>query len=289
MSFERDQRRLESMIVEVFQECSDESSSEPESDHCSEHNLRSETEQEISDRKQGVSELALDFNDSDDDIPLSVLRNRRCSSVQVPYYESKDGQKWLKKPPRTNLRTRSENIIFERPGVKGIAKVVALGTTVVSSSQAAVGRMETEGLPSASEVKRSWGGTPRQCGESNLTQHALKLLLITSLSKHFFLEDVPTVTRITDDNVDGVAVKMAAGLCVDMRVSEPEVPKLSVVKCVAVKQTNKLSFIRNDRDGAGSDKPKFLFSRVKRSELDVGLTALSRRSSPRPFTSDLKG
>ncbi|GBP04016.1 hypothetical protein EVAR_90757_1 [Eumeta japonica] len=38
--------------------------------------------------------------------------------------------------------------------------------------------------------------------------------------KHFFLEDVPTVTRITDDNVDGVAVKMA-GLCVDMRVSEP--------------------------------------------------------------------
>ncbi|GBP85141.1 hypothetical protein EVAR_90754_1 [Eumeta japonica] len=129
------------------------SQTEPESDHCSEHNLRSETEQEISDRKQGVSELALDFNDSDDDIPLSVLRNRRCSSVQVPYYESKDGQKWLKKPPRTNLRTRSENIIFERPGVKGIAKVVALGTTVVNSSQAAVGRMETEGLPSASEVK----------------------------------------------------------------------------------------------------------------------------------------
>ncbi|GBP69305.1 hypothetical protein EVAR_57549_1 [Eumeta japonica] len=107
MSFERDQRRLESMIEEVFQECSNESNSEPESDHCSEHNLGSETEQEISDREQGVSELALDFNDSDDDIPLSVLRNRRCSSVQVPYYESKDGQKWLKKPPRTNLRTRS--------------------------------------------------------------------------------------------------------------------------------------------------------------------------------------
>lgn len=123
MSFERDQRRLESMIEDVFQECSDESSSEPESEHCSEHNLGSETEQEISDREQGVSELALDFNDFDDDIPLSVLRNRRCSSVQVPYYESKDGQKWLKKPPRTNVRTRSENIIFERPGVKGIAKL----------------------------------------------------------------------------------------------------------------------------------------------------------------------
>lgn len=104
MSFERDQRHLESMIEQVFQECSDESSSEPESDHCSEHNLGSETEQEISDREQEVSELALDFNDSDDDIPLSVLRNRRCSSVQVPYYESKDGQKWLKKPSKISCK-----------------------------------------------------------------------------------------------------------------------------------------------------------------------------------------
>lgn len=45
MSFEREERGLESMREEVFQESSDEWSSEPESDHCSVHNLESETEQ----------------------------------------------------------------------------------------------------------------------------------------------------------------------------------------------------------------------------------------------------
>ncbi|CAK9816148.1 hypothetical protein ANTPLA_LOCUS8899 [Anthophora plagiata] len=106
------------MIEEVLQESSDESSSEHESDHCNKHNLGSETEQEDGDLEQEVSV-------PNDDIPLleRLLRERRCSSVNVPApYKSKDGQKLYKNAPRTNVRTRSENIIFEKPGVKGTAK-----------------------------------------------------------------------------------------------------------------------------------------------------------------------
>ncbi|CAK9816260.1 hypothetical protein ANTPLA_LOCUS8940 [Anthophora plagiata] len=118
MSFVREEMRLTSIIEEVLQESSDESSSEHESDHCSEHNLGSETEQEVGDLEQEVSV-------PNDDIPLSerLLRERRCSSVNVPApYKSKDGQKLYKNAPRTNVRTRSENIIFVKPGVKGTAK-----------------------------------------------------------------------------------------------------------------------------------------------------------------------
>ncbi|CAK9809241.1 hypothetical protein ANTPLA_LOCUS6084 [Anthophora plagiata] len=108
MSFVKEERHFTSMIEEVLQESSDESNCEHESDHCSEYNLGSETEQEVGDLEQEVSV-------SNDDIPLSerLLRERRCSSVKVSApYKSKDGQKWYKNAPRTNVRTRSENIIF---------------------------------------------------------------------------------------------------------------------------------------------------------------------------------
>lgn len=49
MSYEQEERRLISMLEEVIHESSAESCSEYESDHCSEHNLQSGTEQEVSD------------------------------------------------------------------------------------------------------------------------------------------------------------------------------------------------------------------------------------------------
>ncbi|GBP85142.1 hypothetical protein EVAR_90755_1 [Eumeta japonica] len=63
-----------------------------------------------------------------------------------------------------------------------------------------------------------------EVGQRNVTMRDKEQVKISVTSNPKYeneKEDVPTVTRITDDNVDGVAVKMAAGLCVDMRVSEP--------------------------------------------------------------------
>ncbi|CAG4936455.1 unnamed protein product [Parnassius apollo] len=41
------------------------------------------------------------------------------SSCSNQFYTGKDGKtKWQKEPPRTNARTRSENIITQLPGVK---------------------------------------------------------------------------------------------------------------------------------------------------------------------------
>jgi len=119
MDVESDERRLRSMLHEVLENSSDESSSSEVFDNCSEHNLESDTEQEIND-----DQVESDSDgDSDDNITLSSLRTRR-SSVQVhaPHYKCKDGQKWYKQAPRTNIRTRAENIINEKPGVKGAAK-----------------------------------------------------------------------------------------------------------------------------------------------------------------------
>lgn len=56
MSFEREEGRLESMMDEVFEECSDELNSEPEIHHCCQYNYDSETEEEVSEREQKVSE-----------------------------------------------------------------------------------------------------------------------------------------------------------------------------------------------------------------------------------------
>lgn len=51
---------------------------------------------------------------------LSVTPASRRRHTRVPMYQGKDGTKWLIHPPlRPNIRTRQENIVIGRPGVKG--------------------------------------------------------------------------------------------------------------------------------------------------------------------------
>ncbi|XP_049887042.1 uncharacterized protein LOC126381633 [Pectinophora gossypiella] len=118
MSVESGERRLASLLDEVLDHSSDEASLSEVSDHCSEHEQESDT-QDIHLEYEESSEW-----DSDDNIPLLALRTSRRSTVSThaPHYKSKDGQKWFKQAPRTNVRIRSENILDEHPGAKGIAK-----------------------------------------------------------------------------------------------------------------------------------------------------------------------
>lgn len=55
-----------------------------------------------------------------------IKRRRPTLQVSAPHYKSKDGQKWYKSPLRTNVRTKSENIIVSAtwllPSVKGAAR-----------------------------------------------------------------------------------------------------------------------------------------------------------------------
>lgn len=118
MSVESGERRLMSLLNEVLEYSSDDSSSSEVPDHCSEHERESDTQ----DINVGFEQSSSEW-DSDDDIPISALRTRRPTvSAHAPHYKSKDGQKWYKQTPRTNVRIRSENIIDEQPGVKGRAK-----------------------------------------------------------------------------------------------------------------------------------------------------------------------
>jgi hypothetical protein len=51
-------------------------------------------------------------------LPIAPACQRRLT--RVPMYQGKDGTKWLTHPPsRPNIRTRQENIVINRPGVKG--------------------------------------------------------------------------------------------------------------------------------------------------------------------------
>lgn len=118
MALESEERRLTSLLYDVLENSSDESSSSETSNHLSEHQVESDTQDISNDRIESESEW-----DSDDNIPLSVRKARRLSTqVHAPHYKSKDGQMWYKQASRTNIRTRSENIIVEQPGVKGVAK-----------------------------------------------------------------------------------------------------------------------------------------------------------------------
>lgn len=117
--------QLRSRLVEIAVSSADESSSDQESHNCSEHNLQSETEQEVSDYDEAEKDENA-YSDLDD-IPLALrIKNHHISTeINNPHYTSKDGQKWYKHTPRKNVRTRSENIISHRPGVKGKAKEAA--------------------------------------------------------------------------------------------------------------------------------------------------------------------
>lgn len=131
MSVEREEARIRAMLDEAITDSSGESSLEEETDHCSEHKVDSDTEQEGDDPVEATSSTSRQVraesesdDDSDDNLPLSLLRQRASASYNVrgPFYTSKDGTKWYKNSQRTNVRIRSENIVTERAQVKDIAK-----------------------------------------------------------------------------------------------------------------------------------------------------------------------
>lgn len=112
----------------------DESSSEQETDHCSEHEVGSRTDQEgedsdniSSNSRQERPVVNEEGDDPEDDLPLSLIRQRVSVSRQVngPSYSSKDGTKWYKNCQRPNVRLRSENIVTEHAGVKNTARNAA--------------------------------------------------------------------------------------------------------------------------------------------------------------------
>lgn len=88
----------------------------------------SELEGHVSARSQDSGterDLSSDY-DSEDDVPLSDLEfpNQRLpeeeqsdSQVTNLFYVCKDGTKWSKEPPVQQVRTRSENIIRQTPGL----------------------------------------------------------------------------------------------------------------------------------------------------------------------------
>nr|BAD07480.1 putative transposase yabusame-W [Bombyx mori] len=134
MDIERQEERIRAMLEEELSDYSDESSSEDETDHCSEHEVNYDTEEERIDsvdvpsnsRQEEANAIIANESDSDpdDDLPLSLVRQRASASRQVsgPFYTSKDGTKWYKNCQRPNVRLRSENIVTEQAQVKNIAR-----------------------------------------------------------------------------------------------------------------------------------------------------------------------
>ena len=128
------QEQIRAMLEEAVTDSSGESSSEQETDHCSELQVNSDTEQEgdvsVDVSSNSREEEAVVFttaqsgNDPEVDLPLSLLRQRVSASRQIsePFYKSKDGTKWYKNCQRSNVRLRSENIVTEQTRVKDIGK-----------------------------------------------------------------------------------------------------------------------------------------------------------------------
>lgn len=73
MNIERQEERIRAILEEAAIDSSDESSSEQETDHCSEHEVNSDTEQE-GDDKQEEAVVNESGDDPADDLPLSLLR-----------------------------------------------------------------------------------------------------------------------------------------------------------------------------------------------------------------------
>lgn len=92
----------------------------------------SEIEDHVSERSHGsdTEQNASDVSDIEDNIPLSEFQNttqgsmlseevveRSESQVHSSFYYGKDGTKWCKNHSQERVRTRSENIIRQVPGV----------------------------------------------------------------------------------------------------------------------------------------------------------------------------
>ncbi|CAH2102673.1 unnamed protein product [Euphydryas editha] len=104
MSYEEGQRRLLNLFDEAESDFSVESDSDIEIDNVSKRSYESETEQELDAQDEVVEE--------------STETAEYESEGKRQYFTGKDGTKWSIMPERSNVRTRSENIIREKQGVK---------------------------------------------------------------------------------------------------------------------------------------------------------------------------
>ncbi|XP_053964402.1 piggyBac transposable element-derived protein 4-like [Anastrepha ludens] len=109
MSYEETQRRLLRVFEAADQDDScDDSGSDFEIDNVGQRSSESDSEQEV-----GLP------NEEENEAEGSEERE---SNDNRPYFTGKNGTKWFSVPERSNVRTRSENIIRERQGVKDIGK-----------------------------------------------------------------------------------------------------------------------------------------------------------------------
>lgn len=91
----------------------------------------SEKEDHLSTRSQNSDTEQNASSDGEDNVPLSELQHQNPhmsegeesdGQVTNSYYIGKDGTKWSKNPPYQQVRTRSENIIRQTPGVSPAAR-----------------------------------------------------------------------------------------------------------------------------------------------------------------------
>lgn len=112
MSYEEGQRKLVDLWDAAETESSEDSCSEVEIDHISHGSYDSDTEEELNDVEDDPQEESMESE--------NVLENEPVSSTR--FMLGKCGTKWSCAPERINVRTRSENIIRDRSGVKFIGQ-----------------------------------------------------------------------------------------------------------------------------------------------------------------------
>lgn len=93
------------------------SESDGDEDHVSCRSHESDTDQNPSDVDSDDTPLA-ELRRQSPTFPTSATSETQANQVRTLYYYGKDGTKWQKEPLRQNVRTRSENIITQMPGVQ---------------------------------------------------------------------------------------------------------------------------------------------------------------------------
>ncbi|CAK1600420.1 unnamed protein product [Parnassius mnemosyne] len=113
-------REIVSLLLEEVDEDPEDDivfdSSDEESDEVTEETYETDS----IDSEEDLFKIVDDENSSDSeiDVPLSELTSRPSGRT----YKGKDGTLWYKLPARSNVRTRSENIVSGTPGVKILAR-----------------------------------------------------------------------------------------------------------------------------------------------------------------------
>ncbi|XP_026469438.1 piggyBac transposable element-derived protein 4-like [Ctenocephalides felis] len=110
MALTNDPRRILEILEESDEDQSNSTSDAEVEDHLSERSNDSGTEQQVSDSDA----------DSDSSSNLDLLRLQSQQNRHV--FKGRDGTLWQKTPARSNVRTRSENIISDLPGVRSVAR-----------------------------------------------------------------------------------------------------------------------------------------------------------------------